>query len=84
MMTLDRTRPGVAALAIGIADSAMGFATDAVRVYGGYGFVKEDIVEKVMRDAKIMQRDEDTSQMKRLVIARATLLPRHVGQPAAG
>jgi hypothetical protein len=36
-----------------------------------------------MREAKIMQLDEDTSQMKRLVIARATPLPRRLDQPAA-
>ena len=40
-------------------------------------------MEKLMRDAKIMQLDEDTSQMKRLVIARATPLPRRLHQPAA-
>jgi len=54
-----------------------------VRMYGGYGFIKEDTVEKLMREAKIMQLDEDTSQMKRLVIARATPLPRRLHQPAA-
>jgi len=52
-------------------------------MYGGYGFIKEDTVEKLMREAKIMQLDEDTSQMKRLVIARATPLPRRLHQPAA-
>jgi alkylation response protein AidB-like acyl-CoA dehydrogenase len=37
------------------ADTAMEVATDAVQVYGGYGFIKEYPVEKLMRDAKIMQ-----------------------------
>jgi len=148
MMTLDRTRPGVAAMAIGIARAAFEFAidyskervqfgvpiamhqaiqfmiadmatkvhigrlatwnsavlldqgrrntlesshakrfaadagmevtTDAVQVYGGYGFIKDYPVEKLMRDAKIMQLYEGTSQIQRLVIARETLLPRHV------
>jgi acyl-CoA dehydrogenase len=65
------------------ADSAMEVATDAVQVYGGYGFIKEYPVEKLMRDAKIMQLYEGTSQIQRLVIARETLLPRRVEQPAA-
>jgi acyl-CoA dehydrogenase len=64
-------------------DSAMEVATDAVQVYGGYGFIKEYPVEKLMRDAKIMQLYEGTSQIQRLVIARETLLPRRVEQPAA-
>ena len=60
------------------ADSAMEVATDAVQVYGGYGFIKDYPVEKLMRDAKIMQLYEGTSQIQRLVIARETLLPRHI------
>jgi acyl-CoA dehydrogenase len=63
-------------------DSAMEIATDAVQVYGGYGFIKEYPVEKLMRDAKIMQLYEGTSQIQRLVIARETLLPRRVEEPA--
>ncbi len=58
------------------ADSAMEVATDAVQVYGGYGFIKEYPVEKLMRDAKIMQLYEGTSQIQRLVIAREILSPR--------
>jgi acyl-CoA dehydrogenase len=65
------------------ADSAMEVATDAVQVYGGYGFIKEYPVEKLMRDAKIMQLYEGTSQIQRLVIARETLLPRRATEPAA-
>ena len=57
------------------ADTAMKVTTDAVQVYGGYGFIKEYPVEKLMRDAKIMQLYEGTSQIQRLVIARETLLP---------
>jgi acyl-CoA dehydrogenase len=65
------------------ADSAMEVTTDAVQVYGGYGFIKEYPVEKLMRDAKIMQLYEGTSQIQRLVIAREVLLPRQVSEPAA-
>ena len=64
------------------ADTAMEVATDAVQIYGGYGFIKEYPVEKLMRDAKIMQLYEGTSQIQRLVIARETLLPRKVSEPA--
>ena len=64
------------------ADTAMEVTTDAVQVYGGYGFIKEYKVEKLMRDAKIMQLYEGTSQIQRLVIARETLLPRRIEEPA--
>ena len=63
------------------ADSAMEITVDAVQVYGGYGFIKEYPVEKLMRDAKIMQLYEGTSQIQRLVIAKEVLLPRAVGEP---
>jgi acyl-CoA dehydrogenase len=65
------------------ADSAMEVTTDAVQVYGGYGFIKEYPVEKLMRDAKIMQLYEGTSQIQRLVIAREVLMPRRIEEPAA-
>jgi acyl-CoA dehydrogenase len=65
------------------ADTAMEVTTDAVQVYGGYGFIKDYPVEKLMRDAKIMQLYEGTSQIQRLVIARETLLPRRAEEPAA-
>jgi acyl-CoA dehydrogenase len=58
------------------ADAAMEVTVDAVQVYGGYGFIKEYPVEKLMRDAKIMQLYEGTSQIQRLVIAREILNPR--------
>jgi acyl-CoA dehydrogenase len=64
------------------ADIAMEVTTDAVQVYGGYGFIKEYPVEKLMRDAKILQLYEGTAQIQRLVIARETLLPRRAEQPA--
>jgi acyl-CoA dehydrogenase len=65
------------------ADSAMEVTTDAVQIFGGYGFIKEYPVEKLMRDAKILQLYEGTAQIQRLVIARETLLPRPAEQPAA-
>jgi acyl-CoA dehydrogenase len=63
------------------ADSAMEVTVDAVQVYGGYGFIKEYPVEKLMRDAKIMQLYEGTSQIQRLVIAREVLMPRNIDAP---
>src|ERR1041384_7461613 len=65
------------------ADTAMEVTTDAVQVYGGYGFIKEYPVEKLMRDAKIMQLYEGTSQIQRLVIAKEVLLPRQVDDAPA-
>ena len=55
------------------ADSAMATATDAVQVFGGNGYVKDYPVEKLMRDAKILQIYEGTSQIQRIVIARSLL-----------
>jgi acyl-CoA dehydrogenase len=63
------------------ADSAMDVTTDAVQVFGGYGSIKEYPVEKLMRDAKIMQLYEGTSQIQRLVIAKEVLLGRNVNEP---
>jgi acyl-CoA dehydrogenase len=63
------------------ADTAMEVTVDAVQVYGGYGFIKEYPVEKLMRDAKIMQLYEGTSQIQRLVIAREVLMPRPIDEP---
>src|SRR5438552_2137 len=51
------------------ADTAMKVTTDAVQVFGGYGYIKEYPVEKLMRDAKLFQIYEGTSQIQRLVIA---------------
>lgn len=55
------------------ADSAMAIATDAVQVFGGNGYMREYPVEKLMRDAKILQIYEGTSQIQRMVIARNVL-----------
>jgi acyl-CoA dehydrogenase len=58
------------------ADMCMEVTTDAVQVFGGYGYMKEYPVEKLMRDAKLFQIYEGTSQIQRLVIARELLMPR--------
>ncbi len=55
------------------ADSAMATAIDAVQIFGGNGYVKDYPVEKLMRDAKILQIYEGTSQIQRIVIAKAVL-----------
>jgi alkylation response protein AidB-like acyl-CoA dehydrogenase len=55
------------------ADTAMKVTTDAVQVLGGYGYVSEYPVERMMRDAKITQIYEGTSQIQRVVIARDLL-----------
>lgn len=54
-------------------DNFMEVATDAVQIFGGYGYSKEYPVEKLMRDAKLIQIYEGTSQIQRLVIARELL-----------
>ena len=54
-------------------DTAMAVTTDAVQVLGGYGYMQEYPVERMMRDAKITQIYEGTNQIQRLVIARELL-----------
>ncbi len=51
-------------------DAAMRITTDAVQIFGGNGYTREYPVEKLMRDAKLMQIYEGTNQIQRLVIAR--------------
>ena len=51
-------------------DTAMEATTDAVQIFGGNGYTKEYPVEKLMRDAKLMQIYEGTNQIQRVVIAR--------------
>ncbi|HET6371974.1 MAG TPA: acyl-CoA dehydrogenase family protein [Candidatus Polarisedimenticolia bacterium] len=71
--TIDRgernTRQAAFAKAFS-ADTAMKTALDAVQVFGGYGFSSEYPVEKLMRDAKVFQIYEGTSQIQRLIIAK--------------
>ncbi len=59
-------------------DAAMKVTTDAVQVLGGYGYMREYPVERMMRDAKITQIYEGTNQIQRVVIAR-DVLKRHGG-----
>tara|TARA_B110000003_G_scaffold2652_1_gene2759 strand:+ start:27919 stop:29058 length:1140 start_codon:yes stop_codon:yes gene_type:complete len=54
-------------------DTAMKSATEAVQIHGGYGFVKEYHVERFMRDAKITQIYEGTSEIHRVVISRSVI-----------
>ena len=54
-------------------DGLMATATDALQIYGGYGYSKEYPIEKIFRDAKLMQIYEGTSQIQRIVIARELL-----------
>ena len=54
-------------------ETAMKTTTEAVQVHGGYGFVKEYHVERLMRDAKITQIYEGTSEIQRIVISRSVL-----------
>jgi Acyl-CoA dehydrogenases len=54
-------------------ETAMWTTTEAVQIHGGYGFVKEYHVERMMRDAKITQIYEGTSEMQRIVISRGIL-----------
>jgi alkylation response protein AidB-like acyl-CoA dehydrogenase len=56
-------------------DAAMRVTTDAVQILGGYGYVNEYPVERMMRDAKITQIYEGTNQIQRLVIARDLIRP---------
>jgi acyl-CoA dehydrogenase len=56
------------------ADLAMRVATDAVQIYGGYGYMKDYPVEKLMRDAKLLQIYEGTSQIQRMVIAKEIMM----------
>lgn len=55
------------------ADSAMQNATDAVQILGGYGYAAEYPVEKLMRDAKLLQIYEGTNQVQRLVASGVIL-----------
>jgi alkylation response protein AidB-like acyl-CoA dehydrogenase len=62
-------------------DAAMRVTTDAVQLLGGYGYTREYPVERMMRDAKITQIYEGTTQMQRLAIAR-TVLEMDAGEAA--
>jgi alkylation response protein AidB-like acyl-CoA dehydrogenase len=73
-LMMDEDAPGltkVSAMAkLFCSDTAMDVTTDAVQILGGYGYIKEYPVERMMRDAKITQIYEGTNEIQRLVIAR--------------
>ena len=54
-------------------DTAMKVTTDAVQIFGGYGYTREFPVERFMRDAKITQIYEGTNQIQRMIIAQQLL-----------
>jgi alkylation response protein AidB-like acyl-CoA dehydrogenase len=68
----DLTYFGAAAKCLS-SDVAMEITTDAVQLLGGYGYVKDYPVERMMRDAKITQIYEGTNQVQRIVMARQLL-----------
>ena len=61
-------------------DNAMKVTVEAIQVLGGYGYVNEYPVERMMRDAKITQIYEGTNQVQRIVIARSLLHPHSRGR----
>jgi alkylation response protein AidB-like acyl-CoA dehydrogenase len=63
-------------------DMAMRVTTDAVQVLGGYGYVSEYPVERMMRDAKITQLYEGTQQVQRMIVARQLLRRAGVSRPS--
>jgi acyl-CoA dehydrogenase len=70
---VDQGKPDTKAAAFAkafAADTAMKTCVDAVQVFGGYGFMKEYPVEKLMRDVKVFQIYEGTSQIQRNIIVR--------------
>jgi alkylation response protein AidB-like acyl-CoA dehydrogenase len=73
-LMMDEDAPGltkISAMAkLFCSDTAMEVTTDAVQILGGYGYIKEYPVERMMRDAKITQIYEGTNEIQRLVIAR--------------
>jgi acyl-CoA dehydrogenase len=74
--TIDQGRRNTREAAVAkvfAADMAMRVAIDAVQIYGGYGYSREYPVEKLMRDAKVFQIYEGTSQIQRMIIARELL-----------
>ena len=57
-------------------DIAMKASTECVQIYGGYGYMKEYGVERLMRDAKITQIYEGTSEIQKLVISKELMKPK--------
>jgi len=71
-MGLDNAKEAAMAK-VTAADAAMRITTDAVQIHGGYGYIKDYPVEKLMRDAKVLQIYEGTSQIQKLLIMRSML-----------
>ena len=73
----ERDEPGLAFISAAAkcfaSDTAMAVTTDAVQLFGGYGYTRDFPVERMMRDAKITQIYEGTNQVQRMVMARAIL-----------
>jgi alkylation response protein AidB-like acyl-CoA dehydrogenase len=71
---IDEDAPGLTKVSamtkLFCSDVAMDVTTDAVQILGGYGYMREYPVERMMRDAKITQIYEGTNEIQRLVIAR--------------
>ena len=55
------------------AETAMYVTTEAVQIHGGYGYVREYHVERLMREAKLTQIYEGTSEIQQIIIARAIM-----------
>lgn len=73
---MDKGLPSTAQAAIAkryATDACMRVTTDAVQIYGGYGYLKDFPVERLMRQAKVLQIVEGTNQIQRLIIARELL-----------
>ena len=85
---VDANGPGLSKLSamckLFATDTAMKVTTDAVQLFGGYGYVKDYPIEKYMRDAKITQIYEGTNQVQRLVIGRAITREAAGGKEGAG
>jgi alkylation response protein AidB-like acyl-CoA dehydrogenase len=74
-------RPQAAMAKLFASDTAMRVTTDAVQVLGGYGYVEDFPVERLMREAKVLQIVEGTNQIQRLVIGRSLARPPTPGGP---
>ena len=66
LITLDGGRIGIAEIAVEVAD-------EAIQIHGGYGYMKEYEVERYLRDAKLLEIREGTSEVQKLIITRHIL-----------